>query len=45
MSSINVLQIGMSWNIGGTESYIMQQYRNADPEKVHYDFVNINSHK
>lgn len=45
MPLINVLQIGMSWNIGGTESYIMQQYRNADPEKVHYDFVNINSHK
>lgn len=40
----NVLQIGMSWNIGGTETYIMQQYRSADPKKVHYDFVNINSH-
>lgn len=45
MKLINVLQIGMSWNIGGTESYIMQQYRNADSEKIHYDFVNINSHK
>lgn len=44
MPLINVLQIGMTWNMGGTESYIMQQYRNADPKKVHYDFVNINSH-
>lgn len=44
MPLINVLQIGMTWNIGGTENYIMQQYRSADPKKVHYDFVNINSH-
>lgn len=41
---INVLQVGMSWNIGGTETYIMQQYRSADHKKIHYDFVNINSH-
>ena len=42
---IRVLQIGMSYAIGGTETYLIQQYRNIDKSKLSYDFVNINSHK
>lgn len=36
-----VLQIGMTRNWGGLETYLMQQFRNLDPHKVQYDFVNI----
>lgn len=36
-----VLQIGMTSNRGGIESYIINQYRNIDQNKVRYDFINI----
>ena len=39
--TINVLQIGMTRNIGGMEVYLINQLRELDPEKVHYDFLNI----
>lgn len=39
--TINVLQIGMTRNIGGVESYLMQQYNHIDRKKIRYDFVNI----
>ncbi len=42
---IKVLQIGMTHNWGGLETYLMQQYNNIDKSKVTYDFVNITSEK
>lgn len=38
---IRVLQIGMTRNIGGLETYLMQQFDHLDLSKVIYDFVNI----
>lgn len=40
---IRVLQIGMTKNIGGLETYLMQQFDHLDKSKVIYDFVNITS--
>lgn len=36
-----VLQVGMTGNIGGMETYLMAQYRYLDRSKITYDFVNI----
>lgn len=38
---VKVLQIGMTRNIGGLETYLMQQFDNIDKTKITYDFVNI----
>lgn len=38
---IRVLQVGMTENIGGMETYLMNQYRKLNRNKVRYDFVNI----
>lgn len=38
---VKVLQIGMTRNHGGLETYLLQQWRHLDAHKVHYDFVNI----
>ena len=38
---IKILQIGMTRNIGGLETYLMQQFRHLDRSRVTYDFVNI----
>jgi len=38
---VRVLQVGMTRNWGGLETYLMQQFRHLDPARVHYDFVNI----
>ena len=35
------LQIGMTHNIGGMETYLMVQYRKLNREIVRYDFLNI----
>lgn len=40
---VRVLQIGMTKNIGGLETYLMQQFEHLDKSKVTYDFVNITS--
>lgn len=40
---VRVLQIGMTKNIGGLETYLMQQFDHLDKTKVTYDFVNITS--
>lgn len=37
---VRVLQVGMSPNIGGVETYLMEQFRHLDRSKVIYDFVN-----
>ena len=38
---IRVLQVGMSTNYGGLESFIINMYRNIDRSKVQFDFINI----
>lgn len=40
---IYILQIGMTRNIGGIESYLIQQFRHIDKSKIMFDFVNITS--
>ena len=40
---VKVLQIGMTNNIGGMETYLMAQYRKLDRTKVRYDFLNISN--
>lgn len=42
---VKVLQIGMTHNIGGMETYLMSQYRKLDRNKVRYDFLNITGEK
>ena len=39
---VRVLQVGMTKNIGGMETYLMSQYRNLNFNKVRYDFINLN---
>ena len=36
-----VLQVGMTRNVGGLETYLIQQFRNLNKRNVMYDFVNI----
>ena len=38
---VKVLQIGMTRNHGGLETYLLQQFRALDKTRVTYDFVNI----
>ncbi len=38
---VRVLQIGMTKNPGGLETYLMQQFDHIHHEKLMYDFVNI----
>ena len=38
---VRVLQIGMTRNHGGLETYLLQQFRALDKTRVTYDFVNI----
>ena len=39
--TVKVLQIGMTRNPGGLETYLMQQFHALDKNIVQYDFVNI----
>ena len=43
MNPVKVLQIGMTRNLGGLETYLIQQFRHLDRARVTYDFVNITS--
>ena len=36
-----ILQIGMTSNYGGIESFIMNVYRNIDRSKFQFDFINM----
>lgn len=40
-NKIYILQLGMTKNIGGMETYLMSQYRKLDKKYVQYDFVNL----
>lgn len=42
---IKVLQMGMTDNLGGIETYLINYYRNIDKNKVQFDFTNIYSNK
>ena len=38
---IKVLQIGMTNNLGGIETLLMNYYKNMDKKEVQFDFINI----
>ena len=38
---IRILQVGMTRNIGGLETYLMQQFLHLDSKRLTYDFANI----
>lgn len=38
---IRILQVGMSPNYGGTEAFVMEQYRHIDKSVVQFDFLNV----
>ena len=38
---LRVLQVGMTRNLGGIETYLIEQFRHRDKSKIDYDFVNI----
>lgn len=40
-NKIRVLQIGMTPNIGGIETYLYQQFKHLDRNKIVYDFINF----
>lgn len=40
-----VLQVGMTENTGGTETYLMAQYRKLDRSKIRYDFLSFTKEK
>lgn len=45
MKIIRVLQVGMSPYYGGTEAFIMSQYRALDRDKIQFDFLNVYNEK
>lgn len=38
---LRILQIGMTPNAGGIETFVMNYYRNIDKKEIQYDFINI----
>ena len=42
---VRILQVGMSPYYGGTESFIMNQYRRIDKSLVQFDFLNVYKEK
>nr|WP_054674422.1 hypothetical protein [Veillonella denticariosi] len=38
---LRVLQVGMTRNLGGIETYLIEQFRHLDTSRITYDFVNI----
>lgn len=42
---INILQIGMSENQGGIETYIYNLYKNSNKEEFQFDFIDISKNK
>ena len=44
-SVIRILQVGMSPYYGGTEAFLMSQYRAIDRTKVQFDFLNVYAEK
>lgn len=44
-SKIRILQVGMTSNMGGMETYVMSQYHNLNKERIQYDFLNVTGEK
>lgn len=42
---MRILQIGMTDNLGGIETFLINYYRNIDKTKIQFDFVNIYKEK
>ena len=42
---IRVLQLGMTDNLGGIETYLVNYYKNINKEKIQFDFINIYNNK
>lgn len=42
---IRILQVGMSPYYGGTEAFLMSQYRAIDRTKIQFDFLNVYNEK
>lgn len=42
---IRILQIGMTDNWGGIETFLINYYRNIDKAKIQFDFINIYDNK
>lgn len=40
-----ILQIGMTDNLGGIETFLMNYYRHIDKDKIQFDFINIYKNK
>ena len=38
---LRVLQVGMTHNLGGIETYLIEQFRHLDKTKIDYEIVNI----
>lgn len=41
MEPIRILQVGMTSNYGGLESFVMNVYRNIDRSKIQFDFLTL----
>lgn len=39
MKTIRVLQVGLTSNVGGTETFVMNLYRHVNREKIQFDFL------
>ncbi|MGG4040960.1 glycosyltransferase family 1 protein [Bacillus smithii] len=45
MEPFRILQVGMTSNYGGIESFIMNVYRNIDRSKIQFDFLTLHDTK
>lgn len=45
LKMIKILQMGMTDNLGGIETYLINYYRNIDKNKIQFDFTNIYPNK
>lgn len=45
MEPVRILQVGMTSNYGGLESFIMNVYRNIDRNKIQFDFLSLHDTK
>ncbi len=45
MEPVRILQVGMTSNYGGIESFIMNVYRNIDRSRIQFDFLTLHDTK
>jgi len=41
MSKLKVLQVGLSYKIGGIETYLINYLSNVDTRKIQFDYINV----